>query len=163
MSERNNIYAFFALLRAGLWERDVTFSEFGEVDFNEVYRLAEEQAVVGLVAAGMEHVTDVKIPQDVALTFADFALQIERRNVEMNKFIAKLIAKLRENDVNTLLLKGQGIAQCYKRPLWRACGDVDLFLSEESYKKAKGVLMQIASAVEAENAYKKHLAMTIGP
>ena len=43
---------------------------YGEVDYAEVMRLAQEQAVVGLVAAGLEHVTDVKVPQVWALQFA---------------------------------------------------------------------------------------------
>ena len=46
--------AFFALLRAGLWEQEVQLQPYGEVDFAEVLELAEEQSVVGLVAAGIE-------------------------------------------------------------------------------------------------------------
>lgn len=58
-------------------------------------------------------------------------------------------------------MKGQGIAQCYEMPLWRACGDVDLFLNEENYRKAVQVLRPIASPIDEENTYNKHLAMTI--
>lgn len=43
---------------------------YGDIDYAEVMRLAQEQAVVGLVAAGLEHVTDVKVPQVWALQFA---------------------------------------------------------------------------------------------
>ena len=64
-----NQQAFFALVKAGLWEQNVRLSQFGQIDFNEVYRLAEEQSVVGLVAAGIEQVADVKISKQVALTF----------------------------------------------------------------------------------------------
>jgi hypothetical protein len=73
----SNRKAFYALLRAGLWEKDVRLSQFGEVDYNLVYKLAEEQSVVGLVAAGIEHVVDVKIPQEIALTFVGDTLQME--------------------------------------------------------------------------------------
>ena len=157
----NNYQAFFALVRAGLWEQDVLLSQFDQIDFNEVYRLAEEQSVLGLVAAGIEHVMGVKIPQQVALTFAGMTLQLEQRNTAMNRFVAKLIEQLRQENVYALLIKGQGIAQCYERPLWRASGDVDLLLSDVNYEKAKTVLLPLA--VDSEQEYKtfKHIGMTM--
>ncbi len=60
-------------------------------------------------------------------------------------------------------MKGQGIAQCYERPLWRACGDVDFFLSDENYVKAKEYLARLAHSVEQEGKYGKHLGLMIGP
>lgn len=156
-----NQQAFFALVRAGLWERDVQLSHYGVVDFSEVYRLAEEQSIVGLVAAGIEHVSDIKVPQEVALTFVGSALQLEQRNLAMNNFVAMLIDQLRKEDVYTLLVKGQGIAQCYERPLWRACGDVDLLLNGSDYRRAVQYLTTLASKIDKEEIYKKHCSMLI--
>lgn len=79
--------AFFALVRAGLWENIMVNGEGFKVngspltisdgvDWNEVLDLAEEQSVVGLLAAGIEHVVDGK-PQkkDVLLTvYGSFAV-----------------------------------------------------------------------------------------
>lgn len=79
----------------------------------------------------------------------------------MNEFVGRLIEKLRREDVYSLLVKGQGVAQCYVRPLWRSSGDVNLLLSEDNYKKAKAVLAPLASSVERENRYTKHLGMII--
>ena len=73
----NNTQAFLALVRAGLWEKDVQLSSYGDIDFKEVYRLAEEQSVVGLVAAGIEHIVDIKIPKEDALQFVGQSLQLE--------------------------------------------------------------------------------------
>ena len=42
---------FLALVRGGLWEKEVRLSQFGDVDYEEVMSLAEEQSVVGLVTA----------------------------------------------------------------------------------------------------------------
>jgi hypothetical protein len=80
----------------------------------------------------------------------------------MNKFVALLIKKLRERDVYAIMLKGQGLAQCYKKPLWRACGDVDLLLSEESFQKAKDYLLQKASFSKEANGYKKDVELMLG-
>lgn len=157
----NNQKVFFELLRAGLWEKEVRLSPYKDIDFSEVYRIAEEQSVIGLVAAGLEHISDVKVPQQIALQFAGQTIQLEQRNKAMNAFVARLIGKLRNEDIYTLLVKGQGIAQCYERPLWRACGDVDLYLSNDNYEKAKKLLLPIATNIEKEERKRLHLGMTV--
>ena len=161
MKKGNSVTAFLSLLRAGLWEKDVRLSQFEGIDFNEVYRLAEEQSVIGLIAAGLEHVVDVKVPQIEFLTFIGRSVQLEQQNSAMNDFIGILIKRLRKADIYALLVKGQGIAQCYERPLWRSCGDVDLFLDNGNYEKAKAFLTPLASSVEKEYVRERHLGMTI--
>ncbi len=158
----NNKSAFFELIQAGLWEKDIQLARFGEIDWTNVFRLAEEQSVIGLVAAGIEHVTDITIPQKIVHPFVVSTLQLEQRNVSMNQFVSKLIECLRKENIYTLLVKGQGIAQCYERPLWRASGDVDLLLNTNSYEYAKKVLIPLAQSVEQEYTSFKHVGMMIG-
>ncbi len=69
--------------------------------------------------------------------------------------------KLHKADIYAILVKGQGIAQSYEKPLWRACGDVDLFLSDENYQKAKELLLPLGEITEPEERAKKHFAMNI--
>lgn len=133
----------------------------GAIDFSEILQLATEQSVIGLVAAGLEHVTDVKVPQADVLKYIGQMLQIEQRNRAMNAFVAELIERLRESSIYSILVKGQGIAQCYTRPLWRSSGDVDLLLNEENYEKAKSLLVPLADSVEREYVFLKHLGMQI--
>ena len=161
MNTNTNTKAFFELVRAGLWEKEVRLSQFDNIDFSEVYRLAEEQSVIGMVAAGIDHVVDVKVPQVWALQFAGQTIQLEQRNKAMNVFIAGLIDKLRKENVYALLVKGQGVAQCYEKPLWRCSGDIDLFLSDENFQRAKSYLLPLASSVEEEYVREKHLGLTI--
>lgn len=161
MVKDSSEHAFFALVRAGLWEQDVELQKYGATDFSQILQLATEQAVVGLVAAGLEHVRDEKIPREWALRFAGQTLQLEQRNKAMNGFVAELIERLRKADILTLLVKGQGIAQCYERPLWRTCGDVDLYLSKDNYEKAKALLLPLAQNVEMEEKMRLHLGMTL--
>lgn len=179
-----NQEAFFALLRAGLFPVHgeggmVHDSSFKDVDWEKVYLLAEEQSVVGLVAAGIEAVQgswtsqatrssaglkvhgSPLVPKVLLLQWIGEVQVIEQRNKDMNAFIAALIEKLRKRDVYTLLVKGQGVAQCYEKPLWRTCGDVDLILSFDNYCNAKEYLTKIASHVDAEREDTLHLGMTI--
>lgn len=161
-----NQQAFFELLKVGLWTdtivNDSWFKVHGsvQVDWGKVYQLAEEQSVIGVVLAGLEH-TNVKPPQELLLQWIGEVQIIEQQNKAMNEFVSMLIEKLRKEDIYSLLIKGQGIAQCYERPLWRASGDVDLLLSEGNYNKAITYLLPLSSDVEKEYQYKKHQAMTI--
>ena len=157
----NNILAFFEILRAGLWGKEARLSQYKDIDYSAIMRMAEEQSVMGLITEGLERVVDVKVPQEDLLQFIGSTLQIEQQNKAMNEFVASLITLLRKNDVYTLLVKGQGIAQCYERPLWRSCGDIDLFLSDTNYERAKEILFPLASDVEKEFQLIKHLGMTI--
>ena len=122
---------------------------------------------MGLVLAGIEKTntnrTDNtnRLPQESLLQWIGEVQVIEEQNKAMNHFIAELVKRLRNKDIYSLLLKGQGVAQCYERPLWRSCGDVDLFLSDDNYYKAKKLLVPLATEVEAEYEGSKHLGLTI--
>ena len=157
----SNTVILLELIRGGLWGTEVSLSNCKDIDYSSVMQLAEEQSVVGLVTAGLERVEDVKISQQWSLQFIGSTLQLEQLNKAMNDFVATLVGKMRTAGIYTLLVKGQGIAQCYEKPLWRACGDVDLFLSEENYAKAKEMLVPLASSVERQYEREKHLGMTI--
>jgi len=58
-----------------------------------------------------------------------------------------------------VLVKGQGVAQCYERSLWRSAGDIDFLLDNENYEKAKEFLCPFADKVEIENKKAKHLGL----
>lgn len=161
--QNNNVEAFLALVRAGLWEHEVRLSNYDNIDYSEVFRLAEEQSVLGLVAAGIEHVSDIRPPKEDVLQFIGQTLQLEQQNQAMNQFIGVMVERLRKAGIYTLLVKGQGIAQCYEKPLWRSCGDVDLFLSDDNYENARSFLTPLASIVEGEYEREKHLGMTFNP
>ena len=135
------------------------------VDWEKVYQLAQEQSVQGIVLSGLEELKakgiELSIPKVLLLQWIGEVQVIEQRNKEMNAFIAELIEKLRKNDIYALLVKGQGIAQCYEKPLWRSSGDIDLLLSVSNYDKAKDVLLPLATDVETEYTHFKHLGITI--
>ena len=158
--------AFFSLLRSGLWGNgnpDIGID--GTTDWNFIYQLAQEQSVQGLLLQGIEEMRakgiELNVPKVLLLQWIGEVQVIEQRNKGMNVFLAELIEKLRKEDIYTILVKGQGIAQCYEKPLWRCSGDIDLFLSEENYQKAKPFLMPLATSVEEEYIREKHLGLTI--
>lgn len=158
----NNQRVFFELLRAGLWEKKARLSGYKDIDLSAIMQMAEDQSIVGLLASGLEHVIDIKLPKGEVLSFVGVTLQLEQRNLSMNAFIASLIKKLRNAGIYALLVKGQGIARCYERPLWRAAGDVDLLLDSENYNKASVLLKTVANSIGEDRPGTKHFAMSIG-
>ena len=162
MGTDNTVAVLFELIRAGLWEKDVELRNYGTTDFSEIMRLAEEQSVVGLVTAGLDHVKDVTIPQEWTLQFIGSALQIEQRNKAMNTFIPVLMKRLKENGVDAVLIKGQGVGQCYERPLWRSSGDIDLLMDLENYERGKAYLKEKSTTPVEEFDYNKEFISTIG-
>lgn len=159
----STIDVLFALVRAGLWEKDAYLASYSNIDYSDVCQLSQMQAVEGLVTAGLEHVADVKIPKENVLTFIGIALQVEQRNKAMNQFIADTVVIMQEAGIYTLLVKGQGIAQCYERPLWRISGDIDFFISKDNYQKAKDYLLSRSISNKPERSFSKELGMNIGP
>ena len=166
----NTIEAFFTLVRAGLFPVHgegfkVNESLFQGVEWEKIYQLAQEQSVQGLVIAGLEQYKNLNVNFDVnqklLLQWIGEVQMIEQRNKAMNQFVSELVQAMRKTGIYTLLVKGQGIAQCYERPFWRACGDVDFFLSNDNYQKAKEYLVPLASSVEIEGVYGKHLGMVV--
>lgn len=152
---------FFELLRAGLWEKDCNLSSYEEEALKEVHRIASEQSVVGLVAAGLEHMIGHKASRTSLLPFMAGVLQLEKKNAAMNSFIADIYSKMSKEGIQAIVLKGQGVAQYYERPLWRACGDVDFFLDDQDYQKARLFLQSCSSSSGTEVEYRKHQEMTI--
>ena len=169
MSHELNINALFALVRIGLWGHTETTEtteriSLEKVDWDEVLRLAQEQGVTGLVAQGIENLNanlNFKVPQEVVLQFVGATLQMEQRNKTMNSFIAETVEGLRKEGIYTLLVKGQGIAQCYEKPLWRPSGDVDFFLNNDDYEKAIAFLAPLASNSKPERRYSKEIGFYI--
>lgn len=167
MKKNSTIEVFFALVRAGLWsDGNPEIRIDGTTDWNEVYQLAQEQSVLGLVLSGLEQYKNLNVNLDVnqklLLQWIGEVQLIEQRNKAMNVYIAELIEGMRSEGMYTLLVKGQGLAQCYNRPNWRACGDVDLLLSKDNYEKAKAFILPKGVLTEPEEAGKKHLAMQVG-
>ena len=162
--------AFFSLVRAGLFPVHgegfrVNESLFREVDWNEVYQLAQEQSVQGLLLQGVENLKangiELSVPKIMLLQWIGEVQIIEQRNKAMNQFIADLVAKMREADIYTLLVKGQGIAQCYEKPQWRTPGDIDFFLSDTNYEKAKSFLKPLANDGKPERLYSKEIGFYV--
>ena len=141
---------FFSLLCAGIWntvpEREL-FTD--KVDWDEIYSLAAEQAVVGNVTDGINRLPNDLMPEAEELDpFLGDMMGTEQRNHQINSFIPFLFKALK--DIPVVLIKGQAVALDYPEPNRRQPGDIDLLLMPSDYDRAKEILIPKASAVGEE-------------
>lgn len=138
---------FLALVRSGLWGGMPEPNLFkGNVDWAVLIELAKQQTVVGLLTDVVVKLPEnLKPPKPLYFSLVMMTGKIEQENKRMNGFAEFLQGKLAMQGVHTLLLKGQGVAQCYRSPLYRQSGDIDLFIiDKEQYRVAKKYLAGFA-------------------
>jgi hypothetical protein len=85
---------------------------------------------------------EVLPPSDMRLKWAIRVDQMERYNKRMNNLIAMQYQSFTAVHLKPILLKGQGVANCYPNPLRRVCGDIDWYFDEKGYDTAIATLKQ---------------------
>ena len=142
---------FFALLRSGLWNEFPDRACFAEgTDWDSLYRLASEQAVVALVTGGIHRLPRELLPAEPERLdpFLGDLMATAQRNRQMDAFIPKLFKAL--EGIPVVLVKGQSLAVDYPDPERRAPGDIDLLLLPSNYEAAKDILLPKATKVLEE-------------
>lgn len=138
MQEEITRQTFMELLRSGLWNRPSEGVSVPAVpDWNGIFRMAQKQAVWGLVADAINHLpTDVQpVPQDMQRL--NYLLSRNRtRHALLNSTLTEAVTLLKSNGIHPILLKGQGVATYYADPALRICGDIDLYIGKENYRKS---------------------------
>ena len=133
---------FFALVQSGLWGTPVDTTLFNiQTDWAQLYQSAKVQALLGITFDGMQTLPqELRPKRELYLKWCNALLQIEENNHILNQEIAKVYTLYRANQIEPVLLKGQGVAQNYRNPLHRQCGDIDLYIGPKNYEKANKLL-----------------------
>ena len=150
-----NQQQFIELLRAGLWGEKADESLFrGGVDWKEVLKIARQQTVQGIVCDSIETLpAELWPPKEVLHRL----MMARTKNVQMhgllNKIVKDVVTELNGKEIPSILLKGQGVAQNYRRPESRSCGDIDLYVGEDNIHEACKVIEAISGekGVECEH------------
>lgn len=153
---------FLYLLRCALWDVKPELAFLN--DWHTVVKIAKEQAVFGLVGytALQTEAVGQLLPESHQLLQqqVDRVVAVSR---EANRLIIELTKVLSHDDVEAILLKGQGMAAFYPHPELRHCGDIDLLVRPAEYEKAEKVLKLMATPEALQNAHtsEKHYHITI--
>ena len=79
----------------------------------------------------------------------------------LNATLKEVCARLREADIHPILLKGQGVALCYRYPEQRQCGDIDLYICPGDYEKACSVVRDFGQKTGEESESIQHYHFTL--
>ena len=120
---------FFQLLRLAIG----TSSEIPDVKPEEwaaIYEMAKKQSLLGIAFDGIEKMGNaVRMDSDLLMTWIGRCKQIERRNLQLNEAVVKVSEYFKRNGFEACILKGQGNALMYPKPLHRTPGDIDIWVS----------------------------------
>src|SRR5574344_2766511 len=166
-------HQFISLLKCGLWGTHPDPLQFAKADWPAIVKMAKEQCVTALITDAMNELASNNVIIDKAILYkANFdAVRIAQRNAQLNATLAEITELLNSSEVPTVLLKGQGVAQNYRKPEQRMSGDIDLYVGEANYKKAidilqhsgnQEVLQNPACVMQKPNETVKHYDMQYG-
>lgn len=154
---------FFALVRAGLWQTELE-NKYIEQDydwFHSVIMPGYDQTVLGLVAEASLRCLFAQrecTERNVALQIIEQVKEASKKHNEVLLHVAQLF---RSEGIEPILLKGQGIANYYKDPSLRQCGDIDIFVKAEDYSKAHTILSETREVGKKNKESDKHYAVVI--
>lgn len=134
---------FLELLRAGLWGTPADPSHFTKeaTDWKQIYRIAKEQTVQVIVADGIETLPKENWPpKEIMLKFMMVKVKTSQMHTLLNTTLSQVVNALNAEGIPSVLLKGQGVAQNYRHPESRMCGDIDLYVGKKNFEKASDVI-----------------------
>ena len=129
---------FLELLRSGLWGTPADTNLFsGNVDWKTILRIAMEQTVQVIVADGIETLPkELWPPKEAMLKLMMVRVKTNQMHQLLNSTLNQIVNALNAEGIPSVLLKGQGVAQNYRNPESRMCGDIDLYVGEKNYERA---------------------------
>ena len=120
---------FMAVLRAGLWEQDLTLGQVPEAAAWDAMRnLARQQAVGGLFYRGITHLPEHQLPPaGIRLQLMADADSIQRSHARVQRVQEKLSVRFEQASVPYIIQKGSEAGKYYPYPELRESGDIDLY------------------------------------
>ena len=156
----------FLLLKSALWQDENIEQSVCNVDWNNLYQLANEQCLIGIVADSFRLLSKKQCDGEERLRWLAYVVRLEKKNQEMNLLVGKLFEKFCKMNLSPVLLKGQAFAANYAYPQHRQCGDIDLY-----FKNRKDCETAVAWAAKVDNSAavspenkreRKHFSFSIG-
>ena len=140
---------FFSMVRHSLWETPVVVPP-GFVEWKRVIRMGNVQAMHGAIANGLLASPEIlaPLPESVHIKMNNMMMTNVYMHTKANCYVQVLIKALRAAGVEAVLLKGQGLAMNYPSPEVRQCGDIDLYVGEENYRKSYEALKDVVDEID---------------
>ena len=121
---------FFEFLRFCIGSAKEIPGSLKEVDWKELYRIAQKQALLGVLFHGIRQLPKQLAPeQKLLMQWMVMAEQIRKQNIRLFQDSVKVCQNFENEGFANCILKGQGNALLYPNPYMRTPGDIDIYLS----------------------------------
>ena len=122
---------FFEFLQVAIGNRESISCELSDNEWQDIFRLLKEHALLGVGFTAVERLRakGVVCPMQLRMQWYALAVQIERRNEQLNGLCAELTRRYEHDGLATCILKGQGNLLNYPEGLRnrRIPGDIDIW------------------------------------
>ena len=121
---------FFDFLRFCIGSAKEIPGSLKEVDWKELYAIAQKQALLGVLFHGIRRLPKELAPeQKLLMQWMAMAEQIRKQNIRLFQDSVKVCQNFENEGFANCILKGQGNALLYPDPYMRTPGDIDIYLS----------------------------------
>ena len=147
-----NDKTYFSLLCSSLW--NMTASLKDDVEWKPLLETARRQTTKGLLChAALQTKTGQALPDKNKAYLRRHLVSLALTHKRINALIARTVTALRDKGIESVLMKGQGLAANYPVPELRQCGDIDLYVGKEQYDAACALVNTLAGESEAAKGY----------
>ena len=146
---------FFDFLRFCIGSAKEIPGSLKEVDWKELYRIAQKQCLVGVLFDSIKKLPAeyVGMKKELLLQWMAESQMLEKANVRLNDAAIQVSEWFRKKGFRTCILKGQGNALMYPNPYSRTPGDIDIWVEGED----KRVISFVRSISPHEKACYHHI------
>ena len=121
---------FFDFLRFCIGSAKEIPGSLKEVDWKELYAIAQKQALLGVLFYGIRRLPKELAPeQKLLMQWMVMAEQIRKQNIRLFQDSVKVCQNFENEGFANCILKGQGNALLYPDPYMRTPGDIDIYLT----------------------------------
>ena len=121
---------FFDFMRFCIGSAKEIPGSLKEVDWKELYAIAQKQALLGVLFHGIQRLPKELAPeQKLLMQWMVMAEMIRKQNIRLFQDSVKVCKNFENEGFANCILKGQGNALLYPDPYMRTPGDIDIYLS----------------------------------
>jgi len=146
---------FFDFLRFCIGSDSEIPGSLKEVDWKELYAIAQKQCIVGVLFDGIKKLPaeHVGMEKELLLQWMAESQMLVKANVRLNDADIQVSEWFRKKGFRTCILKGQGNALMYPNPYSRTPGDIDIWVESGD----KRVISFVRSISPHEKACYHHI------
>lgn len=158
---------FFKLLRFSLELEDTFCDVLSDKEWREIYKLCIKHSLAGIVFQGIERLPKDQVPQkELLFQWYGVVEKIKTLNKIQNQRCVELTDLFHSAGFRTCVLKGQGTSLLYPKPLYRQCGDIDMWVegnrdSVIDFARKRGVNIRSIDVQHSEMDFFKDVPVEI--